>query len=90
LILLAIRSYGAYKFDTLVVDEETVARIKALQSIAMTPLPGVRQPEKKRPRKKDIAKTWSLERQEEIREERRQERNESRRQLQLVSLASIA
>lgn len=54
------------------VEEERIARMEALPSIAMTPLPGVRQPKKKRPRKKHIAKTWSLEKQGEIREERRQ------------------
>jgi hypothetical protein len=56
------------------VDEERAARMDALRSIAMTPLPGVRQPKKRRPRKKHLAKTWSLEKQGEIREERRQKR----------------
>jgi hypothetical protein len=49
--------------------------VDALRAVAMTPLPLVRlKPKKKRLRKKDIAKTWSLEKQEEIREERRQKR----------------
>lgn len=74
LILLAIRGYEQQRLDTLLVQEETVARIEALRAIAMTPLPGVRKPKKKKPRKKHIAKTWSLEMQEKIREERRQKR----------------
>ena len=74
LILLAIKGYEQQRLDTLMVDEERAARMEALRSIAMTPLPGVRQPKKRRPRKKHLAKTWSLEKQGEIREERRQKR----------------
>jgi hypothetical protein len=74
LILLAIKGYEQRRIEMLMVKEERVARTEALRSIAMTPLPGVRRPKKKRPRKKHIAKTWSLEKQGEIREERRQKR----------------
>jgi hypothetical protein len=61
LVLLAIKGYEQQRLDTLMVEEERVARMEALRSIAMKPLPRVRQPKKKRPRKKHIAKTWSLE-----------------------------
>jgi DNA polymerase III epsilon subunit-like protein len=72
LILLAIKGYDEQTLDTSRVEEE---RVDALRAVAMTPLPLVRlKPKKKRLRKKDIAKTWSLEKQEEIREERRQKR----------------
>jgi hypothetical protein len=75
LILLAIKGYRQQlKLDAFMVKEEVVARMEALQALAMTPLPGVRQPKKKRLRKKHIAKSWSLEKQEEIREGRRQKR----------------
>jgi hypothetical protein len=72
LILLAIKGYEEQTLDTLRVEEK---RVEALRAVAMTPLPLVRlKPKKKRLRKKDVAKTWSLEKQEEIREERRQKR----------------
>jgi negative regulator of sigma E activity len=83
LILLAIKGYEQQRLDTLMVEEERVARMEALRSIAMTPLPGVRQPKKKRPRKKHIAKTWSLEKQGEMREERRQ------KQITTTAIASL-
>jgi hypothetical protein len=73
LILLAIKGYNMQELDTLA-KEDKIAKIEALQYIATTPLPGVRHPKKRKPRKKQIAKTWSLEKQEEIREERRQKR----------------
>ena len=45
--------------------------MEALRAVAMMPLPFARpKPKKKKLRKKDIAKTWSLEKQEEIRQER--------------------
>ncbi|KUJ08111.1 uncharacterized protein LY89DRAFT_349939 [Mollisia scopiformis] len=74
LILLAIKGYEQQRLRTLMVGDEQVSRVLSLRSIAMTPLPGVRKPKEKRPRNKHIAKTWSLEKQEQIREERRQKR----------------
>lgn len=73
LILLAIKGYKMQGLDTSAKDDKLV-KIEALQYLATTPLPGVRRPKKRKPRKKQIAKTWSLEKQEEIREERRQKR----------------
>ncbi|KAE9376118.1 hypothetical protein N431DRAFT_464173 [Stipitochalara longipes BDJ] len=74
LILLAIKGYEQQRLGTLMVGDERVSRMEALRSIAMIPLPGVRQPKDKWPRKKHVAKTWLLEKQGEIREERRQKR----------------
>ena len=44
------------------------------QAMAMTTLPGIKQPKKKRLQKNDIARSWSIEKQEEIREEQWQKR----------------
>jgi DNA polymerase III epsilon subunit-like protein len=75
LILLAIKGYEEQTLDTSRVKEARVERVEALRAIAMAPLPIVKpKPKKKRIRKKDVAKTWSLKEQEEIREERRQKR----------------
>jgi hypothetical protein len=57
LILLAIKGYKMQKLNTLLAEEGNVARIEALQYIATTPLPGVRRPQKRNPRRKYIAKT---------------------------------
>ena len=74
LILLAIKGYGDWNLNTMNVEKEIISRIETLRAVAMSPLPGVKKPKKKRPRKKEIAKQWSLEKREEIREERRQRR----------------
>jgi DNA polymerase III epsilon subunit-like protein len=75
LILLAIKGYEEQTLDTSRVEVERAERVEALRAVAMMPLPIARpKPKKIRLRKKDIAKSWSIEKQEEIREERRQRR----------------
>lgn len=73
LILLAIKAYKMQELNTLLTREDNWARIEALQDIATRPVLGVKQKTRK-PRKKALAKIWSLEKQEEMREERRQRR----------------
>jgi hypothetical protein len=74
LILLEIKACEQERLDPLTVEDEILARIEALRSTAMTLLPGIKRPKKRKPRKKQLAKTRSLEEQEKVREERRQRR----------------
>ena len=53
-ILLSIKGCEDWKFDTQIIEEETVSRIEALRAVAMSLLPGAKRSKVRKPRKKEI------------------------------------